>query len=152
MMSCLLFFNFILLLHSITLLILGVTTSRWLVFNDDTSNSLLNERSIGIISSCQRLYRQGTTDQYSTINNFTTTGSTNSIYDDAYVCYNRLLKWHHTSINGPELLGKQDIIIYYQLMYVYIIEISLNISTRLYALKFNSLFYLSILNSLSQIR
>lgn len=125
MMSCLLFFNFILLLHSITLLILGVTTSRWLVFNDDTSNSLLNERSIGIISSCQRLYRQGTTDQYSTINNFTTTGSTNSIYDDAYVCYNRLLKWHHTSINGPELLDYQKVLIGVSLACIFVAVIAL---------------------------
>jgi hypothetical protein len=104
-MSCVLFFNFILLLLSITLLILGVSTSRWLVFVDDNTTNLTSERSNGIISSCQRLYRQGNTDQYSTINNLTTS-SNNSIYDDAYICFNRLLKWHNTSIIGPELLGK----------------------------------------------
>jgi hypothetical protein len=105
MMSCLLLFNFILLLLSITLLILGVTTSRWLVFVDDNTTDITSERSNGIISSCQRLYRQGNMDQYSTINNLTTSSS-NSIYDDAYVCYNRLLKWHNASIIGPDLLGK----------------------------------------------
>jgi hypothetical protein len=102
MMSCLLFFNFILLLLSITLLILGVTTSRWLVFVDDNTNNVTSERSNGVISSCQRLYRQGNLDQYSTINNSTTS----SEYDDAYVCFNRLLKWHNASVIGPELLGK----------------------------------------------
>ena len=102
-MSCLLFFNFILLLLSITLLIVGVTTSRWLVFTDENSTSIITEHSNGIISSCQRLYRQGNTDQYSPTNNLTTS---NSIYDDAYVCFNRLLKWHNASIIGPELLGK----------------------------------------------
>lgn len=105
MMGCLLLFNFILLLLSITLLILGVTTSRWLVFVDDNTTDITSERSNGIISSCQRLYRQGNMDQYSTINNLTTSSS-NSIYDDAYVCYNRLLKWHNASIIGPELLGE----------------------------------------------
>jgi len=105
MMSCLIFFNFILLLLSITLLILGVTTSRWLVFVDDNTTNMTSERSNGIISSCQRLYRQGNTDQYSTINNSTSSIS-NSVYDDAYVCFNRLLKWHNASIIGPELLGK----------------------------------------------
>jgi len=120
MMSCILFFNFILLLLSITLLILGVTTSRWLVFNDDNTNHYTNERSLGIISSCQRLYRQGNTDQYLTINNLTGTNLMNSIYDDAYVCYNRLLKWHNTSINGPELLGKirRHLTIYSQSIYI----------------------------------
>jgi hypothetical protein len=102
-MSCLLLFNFILLILSITLLILGITTSRWLVLVDDNTTTNNSERSNGIISSCQRLYRQNNTDQYSTVNNST---SSNSIYDDAYVCYNRLLKWHNTSILGPELLGK----------------------------------------------
>lgn len=106
-MSCLLFFNFILLILSITLLILGVTTSRWLVFVDDNTTNITSERTNGIITSCQRLYRQGNTDQYSTLNNLTTTNnSSNSVYDDAYVCFNRLLKWHNASIIGPELLGK----------------------------------------------
>lgn len=105
MMSCLLLFNFILLLLSITLLILGVTTSRWLVFIDNNTPDIMSERTNGIISSCQRLYRQGNTDQYSTINNLTTS-SNNSIYDDAYICFNRLLKWYNASIIGPELLGK----------------------------------------------
>jgi len=84
---------------------LGVTTSRWLVFVDDATPSITSERSNGIISSCQRLYRQGNTDEYSTINNLSTS-SNNSVYDDAYVCFNRLLKWHNASIIGPELLGK----------------------------------------------
>jgi len=111
-MSCLLFFNFILLLLSIVLLILGITTSRWLVFVDDNTPNLTSERSNGIISSCQRLYRQGNTDQYSTINNLTSsTSSSNSIYDDAYVCFNRLLKWHDASIIGPELLDYQKVLI-----------------------------------------
>jgi hypothetical protein len=104
-MSCLLFFNFILLLLSITLLILGVTTSRWLIFIDDSMTNITSEHSIGIISSCQRLYRQGNTDQYTPINNLTSSTS-NSVYDDAYVCFNRLLKWYNASIIGPELLGK----------------------------------------------
>jgi len=112
MMSCLLFFNFILLLLSITLLILGVTTSRWLVFVDDNTTNVTSERSNGIISSCQRLYRQGNLDQYSTISNSTTT----SEYDDAYVCFNRLLKWHNASIIGPELLGKPKKPLYCSMM------------------------------------
>jgi hypothetical protein len=105
-MSCLLFFNFILLLISITLLILGITTSRWLILADDNNTAnITTENSNGIISSCQRLYRQGNTDQYSTVYN-STNSSSDSIYDDAYVCFNRLLKWHNASIAGPELLGK----------------------------------------------
>jgi len=108
-MSCLLFFNFILLLLSITLLILGLTTSRWLVFVDDNITNLTSERSNGIISSCHRLYRQIDTDQYSTINNLTI--SSNSIYVDAYVCFNRLLKWHNASMIGPELLDYQKVLI-----------------------------------------
>lgn len=67
--------------------------------------NITSERSIGIISSCQRLYRQGNTDQYSTTNNLSTSNSNNA-YDDAYVCFNRLLKWYDTSINGPELYGE----------------------------------------------
>jgi hypothetical protein len=90
---------------SITLLILGITTSRWLVLTDDNTGNMTTEHSNGIISSCQRLYRQGSTDQYSTVNN-STSSSSDSIYDDAYVCFNRLLKWHNASITGPELLGK----------------------------------------------
>lgn len=104
-MSCLLFFNFILLILSITLLILGITTSRWLVLLDDNPMNITSERTNGIISSCQRLYRQGNTDQYSTTNNINMSNS-NSVYDDAYVCFNRLLKWYNPSINGPELYGK----------------------------------------------
>jgi hypothetical protein len=104
-MSCLLFFNFILLLLSITLLILGITTSRWLVLVDDNTTNITSERTNGIISSCRRLYRLDNTDQYSTLNN-STSSSSNSIYDDAYVCFNRLLKWHNASITGPQLLGK----------------------------------------------
>jgi hypothetical protein len=83
---------------------LGITTARWLVFVDETTTSLTSEHSNGIISSCQRLYHQDNTDQYSTINNLTS--SSNSAYDDAYVCFNRLLKWHNASIIGPDLLGK----------------------------------------------
>jgi hypothetical protein len=106
-MTCLLFFNFILLLLSITLFVLGITTSRWLILVDNNINNITSERSNGIISSCQRLYHQSHTDQYSTIyNSSISSRSSSSIYDDAYVCFNRLLKWHNASIIGPELLGK----------------------------------------------
>ncbi|CAF0827042.1 unnamed protein product [Rotaria sp. Silwood1] len=106
-MSCLLFFNFILLLFAITFLILGITTSRWLVLIDNNTNHITSENSNGIVSSCQRLYRQGNTDKYLTVNNATNINDIN-IYDDAYVCFNRLLKWHNASIVGPELLGQRD--------------------------------------------
>ncbi|CAF2397857.1 unnamed protein product [Rotaria sp. Silwood2] len=102
-MSCLLFFNFILLLFAITLLLLGITTSRWLVIVDNNTSYISSENSNGIVSSCQRLYRQGNTDKYITVNN--ETNSINQyIYDDAYVCFNRLLKWYNASMVGPELL------------------------------------------------
>jgi hypothetical protein len=87
---------------AVTLLILGVTTTRWLVFTETNNTNLRTERSIGIIYLCQRLYQQELTGLYSTISNSTS----NSAYDDAYVCYNRLLKWYNASISGPELLGK----------------------------------------------
>ena len=103
-MGCLVFFNFLLLATAVTLLILGVTTTRWLVFTETNNINLRTERSIGIIYACQRLYYQNVTDLYSTISNF----SSNSAYDDAYVCYNRLFKWYNASISGPELLGKGE--------------------------------------------
>ena len=106
-MSCLLFFNFLLLFLSISLFILGVTTSRWLVFLDENSNSVITERSNGILTSCQRLYRQNNLEQYSTVYNLTSSSrDIQNLYDDAYVCFNRLLKWHNSSISGPDLLGK----------------------------------------------
>ncbi|CAF3768714.1 unnamed protein product [Rotaria sordida] len=101
-MSCLLFFNFILLIFAITLLILGITTSRWLILIDNNTDHIIREKSNGIVSFCQRLYRQGNTDNYLTVNNGTSSIDKN-IYDDAYICYNRLLKWHNASIIGPEL-------------------------------------------------
>ena len=106
-MSCLLFFNFLLLFLSISLFILGVTTSRWLVFLDENSNSMITERSNGILTSCQRLYRQNNLEQYSIVYNLTSSSrDIQNLYDDAYVCFNRLLKWHNSSISGPDLLGK----------------------------------------------
>ncbi|CAF0808235.1 unnamed protein product [Adineta steineri] len=112
-MSCLLFFNFILLFLSISLFVLGITTSRWLVLiDDDNINNITSERSNGIITSCQRLYRQNNLDQYSYVYNITSSSRMNyNIYDDAYVCFNRLFKWHNESINGPDLLEYQKVII-----------------------------------------
>ncbi|CAF4599367.1 unnamed protein product, partial [Rotaria magnacalcarata] len=46
-MGCLLFFNFTLLLFAITLLILGITTSRWLITVDNNSNHINTERADG---------------------------------------------------------------------------------------------------------
>ncbi|CAF0804694.1 unnamed protein product [Adineta ricciae] len=111
-MSCLLFFNFLLLFLSISLFILGVTTSRWLVFLDENSNSMITERSNGILTSCQRLYRQNNLEQYSIVYNLTSSSrDIQNIYDDAYVCFNRLLKWHNSSISGPDLLDYQKVLI-----------------------------------------
>ncbi|CAF1429091.1 unnamed protein product [Rotaria sordida] len=109
-MSCLLFFNFILLIFAITLLILGITTSRWLILIDNNTDHIISEKSNGIVSFCQRLYRQGNTDNYLTVNNGTSSIDKN-IYDDAYICYNRLLKWHNATIIGPELLDYQKALI-----------------------------------------
>jgi hypothetical protein len=102
-MSCLLFFNFLLSLMTITLFIVGTTTPKWLVFIDRNDFNFECEHTIGIIATCQRLYRQGIADQYATISNATS----KNMNADAYVCYNRLLKWLNTSIHGPELLGKR---------------------------------------------
>ena len=101
-MACLLFFNFALSLIATTIIITGITTSRWLVFIDGTNSNIRSERSIGIINSCQRLYRLADTDQYLTFSN----GSSHSVGDDAFVCFNRLLKWNNASSSGPELFGK----------------------------------------------
>jgi hypothetical protein len=97
-MNCILLFHFILLLISITLLILGISTPRWLVYGDENHAGVVSEHSKGIIEICQRVYRQGTVDQYSIMNN-----SANS---NSYMCFNYLFKWHNASLNGPELLGK----------------------------------------------
>lgn len=102
-MACLLFFNFLLLTSAVTLLLLGITTNRWLVFTDGDQSLIESERSIAILYSCHRLYRQGNSDQYSLLKNLTIRNTD----DEAFVCYNRLLKWANSSISGPELLGEK---------------------------------------------
>lgn len=109
-MSCLLFFNFVLLLFAITLLILGVTTSRWLVVPGNNPNHINTEVSEGIVSSCQRLYHDGMTKQYATGSNTTNIENDIYLYNDAYTCSNRLLKWHNSSLPGPEIKGKSYLI------------------------------------------
>jgi hypothetical protein len=103
-MNCILLFHFVLLLISITLLILSISTSRWIVYTNKNSIGTISEYSNGIIVICQRFYHQGNTDRYSFINN--SIGSNSSINDEVYVCFNRLSKWYNPSINGPELLSK----------------------------------------------
>ena len=102
-MSCLLFLNFLLLIFAIALLILGITTPRWLVVVDESTSGARSERSIGIIATCQRLYQQNVDDQYSTVTNVSSASSTSD--EDASVCFNRLLKWNNATSAGPELLG-----------------------------------------------
>lgn len=102
-MGCLLGFNFFLSVIGATLLITGITTPRWLVYFDEINGFVESERSVGIISSCQRLYRSADTDQYSTTNN---QSYPSSIFDNAFVCYSRFHKWHNSSASGPDLLGE----------------------------------------------
>lgn len=102
-MACLLFFNFLLLTSAVTLLLLGITTNRWLVFTDGDQTFIESERSIAILYSCHRLYRQGNTDQYTLIKNLTIENTN----DEAFICYNRLFKWANASFTGPELLGEK---------------------------------------------
>ena len=103
-MSCLLFLNFLLLIFAIALLILGITTPRWLVVVDESIAGARSERSIGIIASCQRLYRQAADDQFSTVTNVSS--ASNALdEEDASVCFNRLLKWNNATSAGPALLG-----------------------------------------------
>ena len=66
---------------------------------------MTSEQSNGIVVSCQRLYHDDNTDKYLAAIKSTSRISDN-IYDDAYVCFNRLFKWHNSSISGPELHGK----------------------------------------------
>lgn len=101
-MACLLFFNFLLITSAVTLLLLGITTSRWLVLTDGDQTFIESERTISILYSCQRLYRQGNSEQFSLIKNLTNRNSD----DEAFVCYNRLFKWANVSAVGPELLGE----------------------------------------------
>jgi hypothetical protein len=103
-MNCILLFHFILLLISITLLILGISTPRWLVYDDENHAGVVSEHSKGIVEICQRLCRKGTVDQYSIMNN--SANSNSYMSHDAYVCFNYLFKWYNASLNGPELLGK----------------------------------------------
>jgi len=104
-MNCILFFHFILLFISITLLISGISTSKWFIYiHENTTGIISREYSNGIIKICQRLYRQGNTDQYSFMYNWINNDS--YINDDVYICFNRLFKWYNAAISGPELLGK----------------------------------------------
>ncbi len=90
-MNCILLFHFILLLISITLFILSISTSKWIVYDNGTTT--------GIMMICQRLNRQDNTDRYSLIHNSIRN-------DDVYICFNHLFKWYNASINGPKLLSK----------------------------------------------
>ncbi len=100
-MNCILLFHFVLLLISITLLILSISTSRWIVYSNKNSIGTISEQSIGIIVICQQFYRQNNVDLHPSINNTTSN-------DKVYTCFNRLFKWYNSSINGPELLRKSD--------------------------------------------
>lgn len=105
-MSCVLFFNFVLLLFAITLLILGTATSRWLVTDYNPTTNTTGEELTGILSQCKRLYRQDDTDGYFSVNSIMTKMANKNVNVDSYLCFNRLLKWYNPSVNGPELLGK----------------------------------------------
>ena len=78
---------------------MGIATPRWLIYVNENPTGVVNEHLNGIVKICQRLYRQGNTDQYSSKSNTYMSGN-------AYICFNYLFKWHNASINGPELLGK----------------------------------------------
>ncbi|CAF1142896.1 unnamed protein product [Rotaria sordida] len=122
-MNCILLFHFILLIISITLLILGISTSRWLVYVNEDSTGIINEYSKGILINCHRFYRSRNVDQYLIMNNLTS--SNNYINRNVYICFNHLYKWYNSSINGPELLNYHKVLIGISFGCIFIAIISL---------------------------
>ncbi|CAF4891879.1 unnamed protein product [Rotaria sp. Silwood1] len=108
-MSRILLFHFVLLIISISLLIFGISTPRWLIYLNENTTGTINEYSKGILIICHRFYRSYNVDQYSIMNNLT--NNNNYIYNNIYICFNRLYKWYNSSISGPELLSVLTLII-----------------------------------------